>query len=55
VRWNFLDEVMQRKGSRKEWIQWVMKAVRGGRVAINLNGELGQDFRSFKGPFSRVV
>jgi hypothetical protein len=28
-----------------------MKAVYGGGVAINQNGELGQYFISFKGPF----
>jgi hypothetical protein len=27
----------------------VLKAVKGGRVAVNLNGELGQYFRSYKG------
>jgi hypothetical protein len=32
-----------------------MKAVYGGGVAINPNGELGQYFISFKGPFPRVV
>jgi hypothetical protein len=40
---------LQRKGLCDQWIQWVLKAVSGGRVAVNLNGELGQYFRSYKG------
>jgi hypothetical protein len=32
-----------------QWINWIIRAVRGGMVAINLNGELGQFFRSYKG------
>jgi hypothetical protein len=49
VSWSFLEEVMQEKGFSEQWIEWVLKAVRGGRVAINLNGELGTFFRSYKG------
>lgn len=49
VRWSFLEEVMYKKGFNETFIQWVMKAVRGGRVAVNLNGELGTYFRSYKG------
>ena len=49
VSWHFLKEVMLKKGFSERWIQWTMKAVCGGRVAVNLNGELGKYFRSFKG------
>lgn len=49
VSWRFLEEVTKSKGFSDQWIDWVMKAVRGGRVAVNLNGELGQYFRSYKG------
>jgi hypothetical protein len=46
VSWNFLEEVQQRKGFPDLWIN---QAVRGGRVCIDLNGEGGVFFRSFKG------
>jgi hypothetical protein len=49
VSWRFLEEVMQKKGFSEQWIEWVLKAVRGGRIAVNLNGELGKYFRSYKG------
>jgi hypothetical protein len=38
VNWNFLEEVLSRKGFADTWIQWISKAVRGGRVYIDLNG-----------------
>ena len=41
VSWRFLEEVTKSKGFSDQWIDWVMKAIRGGRVAVNLNGELG--------------
>lgn len=49
VSWIFLKEVMIKKGFCEMWIQCVMKAVCGGRVAVNLNGELAKYFRSYKG------
>lgn len=49
VNWSFLKEVVERKGFIARWIEWVMQAVQRGRVAIDLNGERGPYFRSFKG------
>jgi hypothetical protein len=49
VNWNFLEEVLNRKGFADTWIQWINKAVRGGRVCIDINGERGEYFRSYKG------
>jgi len=49
VDWNFLEEVLHRKGFSDTWIQWISKVVRGGTVCIDLNGERGEFFRSFKG------
>lgn len=43
VYWDF------RKGFACKWINWIDYAVRGGRVAINMNGKKGEYFRSFKG------
>ena len=49
VSWGFLEEVLLTRNFSPTWIGWVMKAVQGGRVAIDLNGERGGFFRSFKG------
>jgi hypothetical protein len=49
VSWDFLEETLHRKGFSNTWIQWINKAVRGGKVYIDLNGERGEYFRSFKG------
>jgi len=61
VSWRFLEEVMTKKGFSSLWIQWVMKVVYGRRrVAVNLNRDLGQLFRSYKSlrqgdPFSPLL
>jgi hypothetical protein len=49
VNWNFLQDLLSRKNFDEHWIEWTMKAVQGGKVVVNLNGELGNYFRSFKG------
>jgi len=49
VSWPFLEEVMRRKGLDELWIHWINCVVKGGRVCIDLNGERGGFFRSFKG------
>jgi hypothetical protein len=49
VSWIFLKEVIEKKRFCERWIDWIMKSVCGGRVAVNLNGELGHYFRSYKG------
>lgn len=49
VNCNFLEEVLSIKGFLDTWIQWINKAVRGGRVCVDLNGERGEYFRSYKG------
>jgi len=41
--------VLRRKNFDARWTDWVLRAVQGGKVAVNLNGELGNYFRSFKG------
>lgn len=49
VSWDFLEEVLTRKGFSELWIKWMMQAVKGGRVAVEINGERGEFFRSYKG------
>jgi len=38
-----------RKNFSEKWIDLVISAVQGGKVAVNLNGEVGSYSRSYKG------
>lgn len=49
VNWEFVEEVMKRKGFHEQFIQWVMLSVRSGRVCIKINGQLGTYFRTYRG------
>lgn len=49
VHWDFLDEVMNRKGFPEVWRQWIMQTVHGVRVCININGQRSGYFRTYKG------
>jgi hypothetical protein len=41
--------MMQLKGSGDIFCDWVMKVVRGGRVSIRVNNEIGLYFPTFAG------
>jgi hypothetical protein len=49
VSWSFLMEILARKKVPSKWREWVEQVISGGRVVIDLNGEPGNYFRSFKG------
>lgn len=49
VKWPFLYQMMQAKGFGDIWCDWIMKTVRGGRVAIKVNDQIGPYFSTFKG------
>lgn len=51
VRWPFLVEVLEGGGGgfNARWIGWIRAGVESGKVCINLNGENGAFFRTFKG------
>lgn len=49
VNWGFLEEVMQAKGFHEQFISWVMLSVKSGRVCININGQHGPYFRTYRG------
>lgn len=40
---------MKGKGFPDLWISWVMSTIREGRVCINVNGERGSYFRTYRG------
>jgi hypothetical protein len=57
VNWYFLYNMLQQKGFGDRWCDWVMKIVKGGKVAIRTNGMIGPYFPTHKGvrqgdPFS---
>lgn len=49
VQWQFLFEVLQRKGFDEKMIGWIRQATIKGRVAINVNGKTEKFFRTYKG------
>jgi hypothetical protein len=59
VNWHFLYTMME-KGFGSTWCDWVMRIVRGGKVAIKTNDTLGPYFTTHKGvrqgdPFSPLL
>ena len=49
VQWGFLYEVVQKKNFNRIFIEWIKKITEGGRVSININGEHGPFFKTFRG------
>jgi hypothetical protein len=49
VSWEFVEEVMIRKGFDKKLRNWIMSSIRGGLVCININGQNGPYFKTHKG------
>lgn len=49
VQWSFLEEVLKKKKFTDKWNNWIKKVVENGRVGINLNGQPGDYFRTYKG------
>ena len=49
VSWNFLREVLNRKGFEFGVIHRLMQLVTGGQTAISINGEVGTFFRRKRG------
>jgi hypothetical protein len=49
VNWNFLFEVLRQKNFPDIWREWIQQCIEGGKVGINLNGEHGNFFNTYKG------
>jgi exonuclease III len=49
VNWDFLREVLLRKGFSGMMVHRLMQLVMGGQTAINVNGEVGAFFRNVRG------
>jgi hypothetical protein len=60
VNWNFLHNMTMKKGFGDKWSDWVLKTVKGGKVAIRTNDVVGPYFKTHKGvrqgdPFSPLL
>ena len=60
VNWDFLQEVLRRKGFSAMMVHRLMQLVSGGQTTINVNGEVGPYFRNKRGvrqgdPFSPIL
>nr|AAM08499.1 Putative retroelement [Oryza sativa Japonica Group] len=49
VQWQFLFDVLERKGFDEKVIGWIKHATLNGKVAININGNTEEFFRTYKG------
>jgi hypothetical protein len=49
VNWEFIREILHRKGFSGMMVHRLMQLVQGGQTAINVNGEIGPFFRNVRG------
>ena len=49
VNWNFVEEVLTKKGFGEKSRHWIMSMIRGGKVCVNINGENGNYFKTHRG------
>lgn len=49
VDWTFVYRMLIAKGFPTLWCDWIMKVVRGGKVAVRVNDELGPYFNTHEG------
>ena len=49
IKWEFVEEVLTRKGFDPKVRHWIMSTVRGGKVCIDINGENSSYFTTHRG------
>ena len=49
IKWFFLFQMLKIKGFPDKWIDWVMDTIRGGKVCVKVNENLGKYFPTHKG------
>lgn len=49
VRWDFVEQILDRKGFHPTLRNWIVQPVRGGKVCINCNGDNGPYFKTHRG------
>jgi hypothetical protein len=53
VKWEFVQKVLCRKGFPVKWIHQTMSTIQGGRVCINVNGDMTPYCRAYQGLMQR--
>ncbi|GJS57179.1 RNA-directed DNA polymerase, eukaryota [Tanacetum coccineum] len=49
VRWDFLDEVLQKFGFGSKWRHWIQSCLKSSRGSILINGSPTEEFQFYKG------
>ena len=49
INWEFFLEMLSMKGFPDKFIEWVRKIVSSGNIAVMVNGQIGQYFKTKKG------
>jgi hypothetical protein len=49
VKWSFVKQMLQMKGSSPKWCQWIDTIIKGGHVGIKINDQVGPNFQTMKG------
>lgn len=49
VRWDFMEEILDRKGFGNKLKGWIMSTISGGKVCIDINGEDNPYFKKHIG------
>lgn len=49
VNWVFVHRMLVSKGFPDQWCDWIMKVIKGGKVAVKVNDEIGPLFQTHKG------
>jgi hypothetical protein len=49
IRWEFVEEVLAKKGFDNKLREWVMSTVRGGKVSVNINGGMVRTLKHIGG------
>lgn len=49
IKWSFVYKMMKAKGFPDIWCDWILKVVKGGKVAIRVNDQIGHYFTTHKG------
>jgi hypothetical protein len=49
VQWGFVMEVLKRKNFPPKWLEWMKQIIEGVKIGININGNDGHFFNTYKG------
>jgi hypothetical protein len=49
VKWPFVKQVLEMKGSLPQWCNWIDTIIQGGHVGIKINDQVSSNFQTKKG------